>query len=90
MSLKSVVFHASFPEPERFGLMKTTKVIFELGIGPCGLNVVNLKAEIRGDFLVVTQQTGKDVFCGMVKGSEIKEFIYKIADIHGRIVTTGE
>lgn len=133
-----IKFHASFPEPERYGLMKVTEVVFTLGKGPCGRWVTNLTYEVQESFLKITQtsypddfesirRTAKRLFEDVVSDAkriekhgygdlktmtptkdrherkwerlrsvnarhhelhdqvEIKEFVYKLTDIHGRI-----
>lgn len=127
---KRIKFHASFPEPERFGLMKVTEVVFKLGLGPCGRFVESLTHKVEDGLLTITQTShgterpyppyaGRDTFelamanrprwFGLVGNgvayhynmhvyesirtaikhwrddTEIKEFVYKLSDIHGRI-----
>jgi len=54
------------------------KTIFKLGLGPCGKEATTLQYEIS-DFRLTIRQ-----FCG----DEYKEFIYRLADICGRIEVT--
>lgn len=135
---QSIKFRCSFPEPERYGLMKVAEVVFKLGLGPCGRWVTELSYEATDGLLKVTQTSYPDNYesirrtaerlfedvtldakriekhgYGDVKTMtptkdrherkkerfhaisarahelqdqvEIKEFVYKMADIHGRI-----
>lgn len=128
---KRIKFHASFPEPERFGLMKVTPVVFELGLGPCGRHVESLGHRVTDHLLIITQtsyanalpalfhehmahaqflerESTPGIFSTIAErdyhmrhkralmdfkqtlrsyndSCEIKEFIYKLSDVHGRI-----
>ncbi|WYW04209.1 hypothetical protein Kallioja_00011 [Pseudomonas phage vB_PpuP-Kallioja] len=84
--VQRIKFHASFPEPERYGLMKVTEVVFKLGLGPCGKHVHNLAYEVTDNLLTITQRaTELDSVGHWFKRVEIKTFVYKLSDIHGRI-----
>lgn len=94
--MKTIKFRASWVDPGSYGLVKAKEVEFSLGLGPCGRIVTSLEYRISGEFLTVIQTSypigaekaimGRTVWLNSSR--EIKEFIYKITDIHGRIVTT--
>lgn len=81
---KSIKFRAAFPKKESYGLLQVADVEFKLGPGPCGRDVVKLNYKLNEHLLVITQES-------VAKGSwrydsrEIKQFTYKMSDIHGRI-----
>lgn len=52
---------------------------FNLGLGPCGKNVIKLDYEVRDGLLYVSQTTDDD---------EFKQFVYKMTDVLGRIEAT--
>ncbi|QNJ57442.1 hypothetical protein [Pseudomonas phage Waldo5] len=62
-------------------------VEFSVGLGPCGRHVEELMVEFNKHFLKITQWSVDEL--GMLDDpSEIKDFIYMMSDIRGRIVTT--
>ncbi len=83
---KSVVFHASWPDPGSYGLIKAREVEFKHGLGPCGRIVTRLSVHIEGQFLKVSQTSVLPGHRWWKDRSEIKEFVYKITDVHGQIV----
>ena len=56
---------------------------FALGRGPCGLWVSELRYALNSEFLTITQEALPDS-----AGSEVKEFIYLVSEITGRIEVT--
>ncbi len=52
---------------------------FTLGAGPCGKEATTLAINLQDNFVIVTQETR----CG-----ESKEFLYRTADLIGRIEVT--
>jgi hypothetical protein len=128
--VKQIKLRASFPEPERYGLMKVTEVVFKLGEGPCGRHVETLAYSVTDQLLTITQtsyatprpyppyagqeaaefaESQRPRWFGLVgcksafeynqgiskairkaimawrDDCEIKEFVYKLSDVHGRI-----
>jgi hypothetical protein len=128
--VKQIKLRASFPEPERYGLMKVTEVVFKLGEGPCGRHVETLAYSVTDQLLTITQTSyatprpyppyaardtaemayanrprwfglagckaafkynqGLEMAIRKAVGAwydtcEIKEFVYKLSDVHGRI-----
>lgn len=66
------------------GVGQAQVVEFALGDGPCGRHVDALEVEFNKSFLKVTQgSTSSDP-----DDYEIKDFIYKMSDVTGRIVVT--
>lgn len=89
---KSIKFRASFTQPDTYGLAKVKEVVFSLGLGPCGRVVTKLDYEILGDLMVI-RQTSFPVDTSKLHqaygvNSEIKQFTYKMSDVHGRIEAT--
>lgn len=90
--VKEVTFKVSRPDGQ-YGLHKLADTTFALGLGPCGRWVQHLEVEVTDHLLRIRQHSTEfDITEVLLRkaneGYEIKEFIYKIADIHGRIVTT--
>jgi hypothetical protein len=66
------------------GKPNAKEVEFTYGDGPCGRHVDCLEVEFNESFLKITQGStghGNDDY-------EIKEFLYKMSDVRGRIVVT--
>lgn len=57
---------------------------FSLGLGPCGRTVTGLWYQVDTDFLTITQE------CGLPSEGkvEVKNFIYLIREISGRVAAT--
>lgn len=86
--LKAIRFRASWVDPGSYGLVKAKEVEFKLGLGPCGLVVTALWAKVDGEILTITQHAYDPKLKWWQDRREIKEFSYKMSDVHGRIVTT--
>lgn len=67
------------------GLIKTT---FELGLGPCGRVVTELYMGCGDKWITIIQTSFPPGFEGKQDHREIKEFLYKIRDVRGRIMAT--
>ena len=97
MQTSLIKFRASFAEPGSFGLIKAKEVVFQLGLGPCGRFVTALDWNFDKDHLVVMQTSYPEEPPAPPKGwrswfiepqqddVEIKTFVYKMSDVHGRI-----
>lgn len=85
--VKEVTFKVSRPDGQ-YGLHKLADTTFALGLGPCGRWVQRLEVEVTDHLLRIRQHSTEAILRKANEGYEIKEFIYKIADINGRIVTT--
>lgn len=100
MRTKTLKFRASFAEPGSFGLIKVKEVTFTLGMGPCGRFVTELDWRFDQHYLVIEQTSypeapkaaSKEWFDWLkdpdVTNREIKTFVYKMSDVHGRITAT--
>ncbi|WP_449640131.1 hypothetical protein [Pseudomonas sp.] len=92
MDAKRLKFRASFPQPESYGLLKVTEVVFEHGLGPCGRIVTDLDYEVSETLLVIHQTSfheGSTRLSRALKDNcEIKTFVYKMTDVQGRIEAT--
>lgn len=86
--MKTIKFRASWVDPGSYGLVKAKEVVFEHGLGPCGRVVTHLHCTITEDLLTVTQWSYDPALKWWQDRREIKVFTYKMADVHGRIVTT--
>lgn len=87
MALQSIKFLASFPKKDSYGLLQVNEVEFKLGLGPCGKHVHNLRYEVSDHLLTIIQRSTVPGDSKWFKSVEIKTFIYKLSDIHGRIET---
>jgi len=78
--IQAIRFLAMIP-----GRPSAVETEFVLGDGPCGRHVDSLEVTFNRSFLLVSQGTlpvdDHDVY-------QIKEFLYKMEDIRGRIVVT--
>lgn len=76
--IQSIRFLATVP-----GMAQPFLTEFALGEGPCGRFVDGLWVEFNKSFLLISQGSiGDDDLY------EVKEFIYKMDDVHGRITVT--
>lgn len=69
------------------GKPSLTNVEFSLGLGPCGRHVEELMVEFNKHFLKITQWS-VDEAVSLDDPREVKDFIYMMSDVRGRIVTT--
>lgn len=74
--IQSIKFRCTVP-----GIGQPILTEFCLGAGPCGRHVDCLEVEFNKPFPKITQgSTGSEL-----DEYEIKEFLYKMSDVHGRI-----
>lgn len=85
-AVSNLRFLASVPRKRREGTYQVSveRCDFSLGVGPCGRTVTALWYHVDGDVLTITQE------CALPSEgeSEVKNFIYLLREISGRIVAT--
>uniref|UniRef100_A0AAU6W3B9 Uncharacterized protein n=1 Tax=Pseudomonas phage Lepni01 TaxID=3138536 RepID=A0AAU6W3B9_9VIRU len=53
--IESIKFRSSWVDPNSYGLVKAKEMVFEMGLGPCGRHVTELRYEVDEDLLKISQ-----------------------------------